>query len=77
MHNFTSNDLLLYIFNEASPGQVNFIEKAIETEPELRNEYLNLQQTLIDIENFRMTPDDKIIEHIMKQFSHEKDVHLF
>ena len=76
MHNFTSHDLLLYIFNETTSDTNIAIEKAIESDIHFRNEYQTLQQTIFDIDHISLTPNDRILENIISSFRHEKDVQI-
>ena len=76
MQNFTSNDLLLHHFNEA-PLDISFaIDKALESDSLLRREYQQLTQGINEIENFQLTPNDRILENILSAFRHEKDAHV-
>ena len=76
MHNFTSNDLLLHYFNEASTEKSAALEKALETEINLRTEILSFEQTLEDLEQFELAPNDRILENIMSALKHERNVHI-
>ena len=76
MHNFTSNDLLLYIFNEVSADTCLEIEMALTIHENLKEEYLALQQTLNDVENYELVPNDRILENIMTQFRQKEDFHI-
>jgi len=76
MHNFTSNDLLLHYFNEASPENSAAMEKALENEINVRNEILSWEQTLEDLEQFELSPNDRILENIMSALRHERDVQI-
>lgn len=76
MHNFTSNDLLLFIFNEVSSDTRLEIEMALTIHENLKEEYLALQQTLNDVENYELVPNDRILENIMTQFRQKEDFHI-
>lgn len=39
MHNFTPEDLLLYLYNETSPAQTAEIKAALETDWSLREKF--------------------------------------
>ena len=75
MQNFTSNDLLIYLTNGAESDQDFDIYRAIHADDSLRNEYDTLQQTLADLENFNLSPNDRIMENIMAALGYEKNAH--
>ena len=75
MHNFTSNDLLLYVLNEASSQSTMAIEKAMKSNNEIKQEVNSLQLTIDEINHFEMQPDDKIMDFILEDlFVEEKHI---
>ncbi len=75
MQNFTSNDLLIYLTDGSSADQNLDIQRAIHADLSLRSEHDILQQTLADLENFNLSPNDRIMENIMAALRHEKNAH--
>jgi len=76
MHNFTSNDLLLYIFNEVPSDTRLEIETALTLHATLKEEYLALQQTLNDVENYELVPNERILDNIITRFRQKEDMHI-
>ncbi len=75
MQNFTSNDLLIYLTDGSSADRNLDIQRAIHADLSLRSEHDILQQTLADLENFNLSPNDRIMENIMAALRHEKNAH--
>lgn len=73
MHNFTSNDLLLYVLNEAKSDTVIAIEKAIPVNTEIKNKVRAFKMTIDEIDNFEMQPDNKLMDFIMKDLFVEEN----
>ncbi len=75
MHNFTSNDLLLYVLNEANGDTMLAIEKAMQTNVNIKNEIKALKLTIDEVDQFEMQPDAKLMNFIMEDlFSEERKV---
>jgi hypothetical protein len=75
MHNFTSNDLLLYVLNEANGDTMLAIEKAMQTNVNIKNEIKVLKLTIDEVDQFEMQPDAKLMNFIMEDlFSEERKV---
>jgi hypothetical protein len=66
---------LIYLTNGAESDQDFDIHRAIHADHSLRNEYDALQQTLADLENFNLSPNDRIMENIMAALGYEKNAH--
>ncbi len=74
MHNFTSNDLLLYVLNEANSDTTLAIEKAMQSNSTINNEIKTLKLTIDEVDNFEMQPDEKVMDFIMEDlFADEKE----
>lgn len=75
MHNFTSNDLLLYVLNEANSDTIMAIEKAMKSNHQIKQEIKSLQLTVDEINHFEMQPNDKIMDFIMEDlFEAERNI---
>ncbi|MBK7689588.1 MAG: hypothetical protein IPK62_05685 [Bacteroidetes bacterium] len=75
MHNFTSNDLLLYVLNEANSDTTLAIEKAMQTNLSIKNEIKTLKMTIDEVDQFEMQPDAKLMDFIMEDlFVEERKV---
>lgn len=75
MHNFTSNDLLLYVLNEANSDTTLAIEKAMQTNLSIKNEIKVLKMTIDEVDNFELQPDDKLMHFIMQDlFVEERNI---
>ena len=75
MHNFTSNDLVFYLTNENDSVQDDVITKRLASDENLQNELESMQQTLDELLNFSVTPNDRIMDNIMAALRHEKNAH--
>jgi hypothetical protein len=75
MHNFTNNDLLLYVLNEANSDQAMAIEKAMQTNIQIKNEIRTLKNTIDEVDQFELQPDDKIMQFILQDlFADEREI---
>ena len=75
MHNFTSNDLVFYLTNENDSVQDEAFTKRLTSDENLQNEFESMQQTVNDLSNFSVTPNDRIMDNIMAALRHEKNAH--
>lgn len=62
---FTPDDLVRYLYQDTSDDETQEIEKALQTDSRLRNEYEQLQQGQELVSEIVLTPSDKCIDHIM------------
>ena len=75
MHHFPSNDLLLHALNEANGDTMLAIEKAMQTNVNIKNEIKALKLTIDEVDQFEMQPDAKLMNFIMEDlFSEERKV---
>ncbi len=65
MHNFTPEDLLLYLYNETSPAQTAQIKAALETDWSLREKFEVITSAQKRLEALKMTPSQQTIENIL------------
>jgi hypothetical protein len=65
MHNFTPEDLLLYLYNETSPAQTAEIKAALETDWSLREKFEVLTSAQSKLEALKMSPTPRTVNHIL------------
>lgn len=67
MADFTTDDLLLYLYGELDAKQVNLIETALQKEWALRQKLEVLQESMIALDSSRLSqPRAKTIESIIQ-----------
>jgi len=65
MHNFTPEDLLLYLYKETSPTQTAEIKAALESDWSLREKFEVLTSAQQRLEALKMSPSQQTINKIM------------
>lgn len=65
MHNFTPEDLLLYLYNETSPAQAAAIKAALETDWSLREKFETLTASQKELSVIKLSPGRKTIDNIL------------
>ena len=65
MHNFTQEDLLLYLYNETSPSRTAEIKTALESDFTLREQYEELVSAQNRLETLKMSPSQQTIDNIL------------
>jgi len=65
MHNFTPEDLLLYLYNETSPIQTAEIKAALETDWSLREKFEVLTSAQKRLEVLKMSPSQQTLDNIL------------
>lgn len=65
MHSFTSEDLLLYLYKEASPSKSAAIEAAAVSDWSLREELSLLSSTQKQLESIEFSPRQQTIDNIL------------
>jgi hypothetical protein len=65
MHNFTPEDLLLYLYNETSPAQTAAIKAALETDWSLREKFETLTASQKELSVIKLSPGRKTIDNIL------------
>lgn len=65
MHNFTPEDLLLYLYNETSPAQTAAIKAALETDWSLREKFEELTSAQKELSAIKAAPSRKTIDNIL------------
>ena len=71
MHNFTSNDLLLYLLNDLPIEQRPGLEAAMANDPELRLELDELKQGLAEVSSFELQPNPKSMEIVLSELQQQ------
>ena len=67
MHNFTPNDLLLYVLNELDDQKVQYLEKRLPHEPEMQREIQELKSSLDGFYSMELNPNPKSLKVILDQ----------
>jgi hypothetical protein len=65
MHNFTQDDLLLYLYNETSASKSAQIKTALETDWALREQFEELSNDLKNLEPIKLSPSSRTMENIL------------
>ena len=65
MHNFTPEDLLLYLYKETSPTQTAEIKAALESDWSLREKFEVITSAQQRLEALKMSPSQNTIDKIM------------
>lgn len=65
MHNFTQEDLLLYLYNETSPAQTAEIKAALETDWSLREKFEVISSAQQKLEALKMSPSQQTVDNIL------------
>ncbi len=65
MHNFTPEDLLLYLYNETSPAQTASIKAALETDWSLREKMDELTAAQKQLTAIKLSPSYSTIGNIL------------
>ena len=65
MHNFTPEDLLLYLYNETSPAKTAEIKAALETDWRLREKFEVINSAQKKLETLKMSPSQQTLDSIM------------
>lgn len=65
MHNFTPEDLLLYLYKETSPAHTAAITAALETDWSLREKFEELTTAQKELSVIKLSPARKTIDNIL------------
>jgi hypothetical protein len=66
MHNYSPEDLILYLYKETSPETAKAIEKALETDWTLREKLSVLKTSMERLNNITESPRTEVVLSIMK-----------
>lgn len=65
MHNFTPEDLILYLYKETSPAQTAQIKAALESDWTLREKFDVINSAHSRLEALKMSPSQQTIDNIL------------
>jgi hypothetical protein len=74
-HSYTQDDLILFIYNELTEEENFNVRKAIETNPELNNEYQLLLLVIGNLDTLNYEPHPSSIEIVLEHSHHEEHFH--
>ena len=66
MHNFTPEDLILYLYKETSPEATTAIEKALEEDWTLREKLTVLKTSMERLNSITVSPRTEIILNVLR-----------
>ena len=66
MHTLTTEDLLLFIYGEATPEQSITIQSALEKDWKLNEEYQSLLKEINQLKEIQISPSQKTIDNILE-----------
>ena len=66
MNRITSEELIQYIYKETSSEQNSIISQAIDSNPILKEEYLELLNTIEEMNQLSYSPSQTVIENILR-----------
>lgn len=66
MHNFSPEDLLLYLYKEASPEQATAIEEALKLDWTLREKLAVLKTAMERLTNLTVSPRTEAVLNVLK-----------
>ena len=66
MHNFTPEDLLMYLYKETSPAQSVAITTALESDWSLREKFEELNAARNELATLQLSPSRQTINNILR-----------
>ncbi|HEX2609012.1 MAG TPA: hypothetical protein VHK91_16630 [Flavisolibacter sp.] len=66
MHNFTPEDLLLYLYKETSPEATTAIEKALQEDWTLREKLTVMKTSMERLDSITVSPRTEVILNVLK-----------
>ena len=66
MHNYSPEDLLLYLYKEMTPEATNAIEEALKTDWTLREKLAVLKTSMKRLDALNCSPRTEVVLNIMK-----------
>jgi hypothetical protein len=66
MHNYSPEDLILYLYKETSPETTNAIEKALEEDWTLREKLAVLKTSMERLDSITVSPRTEIILNVLR-----------
>lgn len=74
MHNFSPEDLLLYLYKEASAEQVAAIEEALSKDWTLREKLAVMKTAMERLNNLTVSPRTEVVLNILKYAATQQTV---
>lgn len=66
MYRITTEELIQYIYKETSSEQNIIIKNTIDSNPPLREEYLDLLNTIEEMNQLSYSPSQTVIDNILR-----------
>lgn len=66
MHNYSPEDLLLYLYKETSPEATAAIEDALKNDWSLREKLAVLQTSMKRLDSIKVSPRTEVILNVLK-----------
>lgn len=74
MHNFMPEDLLLYLYKEASPQQATIIEEALKLDWTLREKLAVMKTAMERLDNLTAVPRTEVVLNVLKYAAAQQTV---
>ena len=74
MTNFTPEDLLLYLYKEASPEQTATIEKALQADWTLREKLEVLKASMQRLDKITVSPRTEVVLNVLNYAKEKEEV---
>lgn len=74
MHNYSPEDLILYLYKETSPEATAAIEKSLSEDWTLREKLAVLKTSMERLNSITVSPRTEIILNVLRQAREEKKV---
>jgi len=74
MHNYSPEDLILYLYKETSPEATTAIEKALAEDWTLREKLAVLKTSMERLNGLTLSPRTEVILNVMKYAAQEEKV---
>lgn len=74
MHNFTPEDLLLYLYKEASTEQTTAIEDALKSDWTLREKLAVMKTAMERLNNLTVSPRTEVVLSVLKYAAAQQTV---
>ena len=74
MHNYSPEDLLLYLYKEASPEQTTAIDEALKTDWTLREKLAVMKTAMERLNNLTVSPRTEAVLNVLKYAASQQTV---
>jgi hypothetical protein len=74
MHNFTPEDLLLYLYKETSPQQASAIEETLKLDWTLREKLAVMKTAMERLNNLTVSPRTEVVLNVLKYAAAQQTV---